>query len=390
MLDRIKRCAVQIIGEEELESLLRKKHAIVKLGADPTRPDIHLGHTVILRIMRELQNAGHEIVFIIGDYTAMVGDPSGKSKTRPSLSLEETRASGQSYFEQVTKILDPTRTRIIYNSEWLEELRFKDLLALASRYTLAQMLERDDFQNRFSSGQPIAIHELLYPLMQGYDSVAIHADIELGGTDQTFNLLVGRALQKAYGQPSQVVITFPLLVGLDGKQKMSKSLDNYIGIDEPPEIMYEKAMKIPDPVLEDYFRLTTDIPQKDYSGWMQQDIVDAHRRYAAEIIRLYHGEAALPQAQARYMQIAQNHAPEQMPCILITEAQLPLADLLCAHGLTASKSAARRLIQQGAVSLNGAREQDAARRLTTQDFVSGEMMVKLGKNRYYKFVLKKA
>lgn len=390
MLDRIKRCAVQIIGEEELESLLRKKHAIVKLGADPTRPDIHLGHTVILRIMRELQNAGHEIVFIIGDYTAMVGDPSGKSKTRPSLSLEETRASGQSYFEQVTKILDPTRTRIVYNSEWLEALRFKDLLALASRYTLAQMLERDDFQNRFSSGQPIAIHELLYPLMQGYDSVAIHADIELGGTDQTFNLLVGRALQKAYGQPSQVVITFPLLVGLDGKQKMSKSLDNYIGIDEPPEIMYEKAMKIPDPVLEDYFRLTTSIPQKDYSGWMQQDIVDAHRRYAAEIIRLYHGEAALPQAQARYMQIAQNHAPEQMPCILITEVQLPLADLLCAHGLTASKSAARRLIQQGAVSLNGAREQDAARRLTTQDFVSGEMMVKLGKNRYYKFVLKKA
>jgi tyrosyl-tRNA synthetase len=208
----------------------------IKLGADPSRPDLHLGHSVPLRMLRKLQDAGHEIIFVIGDFTGMISDPSGRSKTRLPLTFEETRKNGRSYFEQVSKILDPSKARIAYNSEWLSELDFAAVLGLAGKYTLARILERDDFANRYANNQPIGLHELFYPLMQGYDSVALAADIEVGGTDQTFNLLVGRELQKDYGQEQQEVITFPLLPGLDGVEKMSKSLDNYIGIDEPPEV----------------------------------------------------------------------------------------------------------------------------------------------------------
>lgn len=259
-IDLILRRTVEVHNKETLIAKLNSgKKLVVKFGADPSRPDLHLGHTVPLRALKILQELGHEIVFVIGDFTAMIGDPSGKSKTRPSLSFEETRKNGETYFKQVAKILDPSKIRIAYNSEWLGKMSFKDVINLTGKYTVARILERDEFNSRFKNNIPIGIHEFLYPLMQGYDSVALHADIEIGGTDQTFNLLVGRELQRDYGQEPQDVMCFPLLVGLDGKEKMSKSLGNYIGVDESPEIMYEKAMRIPDNVLMDYFKLTTDI-----------------------------------------------------------------------------------------------------------------------------------
>ncbi|HPJ76958.1 MAG TPA: tyrosine--tRNA ligase, partial [Clostridia bacterium] len=261
VMEILMRNAVNVFSEEGLRKKLESgKPLKVKFGADPSRPDLHLGHTVPLRMLKVLQEAGHQIIFVIGDFTGMIGDPSGKSKTRNSLSFEETRKNGQTYFEQVAKVLDPKKTQIVYNSEWLGKMDFADVLYLAGKYTLARIMERDDFSSRYSNNQPIGIHELLYPLIQGYDSVAINADIEIGGTDQTFNLLVGRELQKDYGQEPQEVITFPLIAGLDGIEKMSKSLDNYIGINEPAETIFEKCMKIPDVLLDDYFRLTTDIP----------------------------------------------------------------------------------------------------------------------------------
>ncbi|MHB8963484.1 MAG: tyrosine--tRNA ligase, partial [Saccharofermentanales bacterium] len=246
----LERDSVSIFSAEALrEKLTAKGKLRIKLGADPSRPDLHLGHSVVLRKLRMFQDLGHEIVFVIGDFTGIIGDPSGRSKTRVPLTFEQTRINGQSYLEQVTKILDKEKTVITYNSEWLSKMNFSDVLALAGKYTLARIMERDDFAKRFVENQPIGLHELFYPLMQGYDSVALDADIEVGGTDQTFNLLIGRELQKDFGQEPQVVITFPLLIGLDGVEKMSKSLDNYIGIDEVPEIMFEKCMKIPDSLL---------------------------------------------------------------------------------------------------------------------------------------------
>ena len=303
-LDLIKRKAVQIISEEDLNKKLKSgKKLRIKLGADPSRPDLHLGHTVVLRALKTFQEMGHEVVFIIGDYTGMIGDPTGKSKTRPALTYEQVHSAGESYFKQVTKILDPEKTKIVYNSEWLSKLNFKDVLSLASKYTVARMLERDDFKKRYENNMPLSMHELFYPLMQGYDSVAINADIEIGGTDQTFNLLVGRELQKNYDQEPQVVITFPLLVGLDGKDKMSKSLDNYIGIDESPETMYEKAMKIPDDVLFDYYKLTTDLDLAEADKLIKQDIIKAHKVYAEEIIKMYHGEEFIKQAEEKGVEI---------------------------------------------------------------------------------------
>ena len=243
-IELIIRRGVQIFNEDSLrEKLNSGKKLIIKFGADPSKPDLHLGHTVALRLLKDLQDLGHEIVFVIGDFTAMIGDPSGRSKKRPALTFEETRKNGETYFRQVAKILDPKKIRITYNSEWLAKMTFEDVVKLTGKYTVARILERDDFANRFKNNVPIGIHEFLYPLMQGYDSVALNADVEIGGTDQTFNLLVGRELQKDYGQESQDVMVLPLLVGLDGKEKMSKSLGNYIGIDEPANVMYEKAMK---------------------------------------------------------------------------------------------------------------------------------------------------
>lgn len=352
--DAVKRNAIDIFSEEGLqERLASTKRLKIKFGADPSRPDLHLGHTVPLRMLRRLQDAGHEVIFVIGDFTGMIGDPSGKSKTRVPLSFEQTRKNGQSYFEQVTKILDPAKASITYNSEWLGKMNFADVLQLAGKYTLARILERDDFANRYAANQPIGVHELLYPLMQGYDSVALNADIEVGGTDQTFNLLVGRELQKDYGQQQQEVITFPLLIGLDGVEKMSKSLDNYIGIDEPPEVMFEKCMRVPDDILPDYFRLTTDIPTEEYIPLIERDIRQAHFAYAREIVRLYHTQQAVVSAQQRYLSVASGKAPDKMQTLEIPEGEISLVDLLKRAGFAASNSEARRLIEGKGIKLNG-------------------------------------
>jgi tyrosyl-tRNA synthetase len=382
LFNTIRRGAVDIFSEEGLRKRLASGRSLrIKLGADPSRPDLHLGHSVPLRILRKLQDAGHEIIFVIGDFTGMVGDPSGRNKTRIPLSLEETRKNGQSYFEQVSKILDPAKSRITYNSEWLSKMGFADVLKLAGKYTLARILERDDFANRYASNQPIGLHELLYPLMQGYDSIALRADIEVGGTDQTFNLLVGRELQKDYGQEPQEVITFPLLPGLDGIEKMSKSLDNYIGIDEPAEIIFEKCMKVPDNILVDYFRLTTDIPEDEYRELLAADIRQAHFAFAREIVRLYHGEDAIPQAEQRYQSIASGKAPDEMSVITIQDKEISIVELLKQAGFASSNSDARRLIGGGGIKLDGEKIID------TSLVIKHDAVLSRGKNKFVKIHL---
>ena len=361
---------------------------VVKFGADPSRPDLHLGHTVPLRALKILQELGHEIVFVIGDFTAMIGDPSGKSKTRPSLSFDETRKNGETYFKQVAKILDPNKIRIVYNSEWLGKMNFEDVIKLCGKYTVARILERDDFSNRFKNNVPIGIHEFLYPLMQGYDSVALQADIEIGGTDQTFNLLVGRELQKDYGQESQDVMCFPLLVGTDGKEKMSKSLGNYIGVDEAPEVMYEKAMRIPDDVLFDYFRLTTDLDLNKVSDLMKKDVVEAHKLYAREIIKMYHNEDAIKNAEERYSTVAGGGVPQNLETICIEKSRIEngivLIDLLVESGIVPSKSEGRRMIQQKGISVNGNKEEDINKIIYYNDFVNEELIIQKGKKCFKK------
>lgn len=388
-IDVVIRKAVQIYSKETLVKKLRSdKKLIVKFGADPSRPDLHLGHTVPLRVLKMLQDMGHEIVFVIGDFTAMIGDPSGKSKTRPQLTFDETRKSGETYFKQVTKILDKDKTKIVYNSEWLEKMNFKDVLELTGKYTVARLLERDDFNNRFNNKTPIGVHEFMYPLMQGYDSVAIHADIEIGGTDQTFNLLVGRDLQKDYGQEPQDVIVFPLLVGLDGKEKMSKSLDNYIGIDEEPAIMFEKSMRIPDNCLDDYFRLTTDIDTDVYKEWIKKDIVEAHRCFAREIIKMYHGKEFINQAEEKYNAKASKTLTDEIDTV-IYNGKLPISliDLLFELKLVESKSEARRLIIQNGISINQLKETKVDRIINKEDFTNGFIIVQKGKKVFLKIQL---
>ena len=377
LFEAIKNSAVDIFSEQGLlKRLAGGKSLKIKFGADPSRPDLHLGHSVVLRILRKLQDAGHEIIFVIGDFTGMIGDPSGRNKARIPLTLEETRQNGQSYFEQVTKILDPAKARITYNSEWLGKMDFSAALKLAGKYTLARILERDDFAKRFANKQPIGLHELFYPLMQGYDSIALHADIEVGGTDQTFNLLVARELQKDYGQTPQEVITFPLLPGLDGIEKMSKSLDNYIGIDEPPGIIFEKCMKIPDSVIADYFRLTTDIPESEYGPLLDSDIRRAHLVYAREIVRLYHGEGAIGEAEKRYESIASGIAPDVMSAITIRGGEISVVELLKRVGFASSNSDARRLIAGGGIKLDGEKISD------TDLVVRRDAVLSRGKNRF--------
>lgn len=391
-IDIIVRKAVQIYSEDTLVKKLKSgKKLVVKFGADPSRPDLHLGHTVPLRVLKMLQDMGHDIVFVIGDFTAMIGDPSGKSKTRPQLTFEETRKSGETYFKQVTKILDKEKTKIVYNSEWLNKMNFKDVLELTGKYTVARLLERDDFSNRFNNKTPIGVHEFMYPLMQGYDSVALHADIEVGGTDQTFNLLVGRELQRDYDQEPQDVMCFPLLVGLDGKEKMSKSLGNYIGVDESPEKMYEKAMRIPDDVLLDYFKLTTDLDMKDVVNMMSEDILLAHRKYAEEIIKMYHGEEFINQAEERYNTVAKGGIPENIEIFEMKESMLEngllLTELLNLSNIVSSKSEGRRMIEQNGISVNGTKENDVNKLITTTDFNNDELIIQKGKKQFKKVVL---
>lgn len=392
-IDLILRRTVEVHNKETLlEKLKSGKKLIVKFGADPSRPDLHLGHTVPLRALKILQELGHEIVFVIGDFTAMIGDPSGKSKTRPSLSFEETRKNGETYFKQVAKILDPNKIRIVYNSEWLSKMTFEDVVKLTGKYTVARILERDDFNNRFKNNIPIGIHEFLYPLMQGYDSVALNADIEIGGTDQTFNLLVGRELQRDYGQNPQDVMCFPLLVGIDGKEKMSKSLGNYIGVDEKPEVMFEKAMRIPDSVLMDYFRLTTDLDLDIVKNEIEKDIFEAHKIYAREIIKMYHGEEFIKDAEERYRVVAKGGIPENIETIAISKNEVEngilLLDLMLHSKIVPSKSEGRRMIEQNGISVNGNKVTDVAKIVTALDFQNDNLIIQKGKKQFKKIIIK--
>ena len=381
--DNILRDAVSVYSKEGLKEKLESgKKLKIKLGADPSRPDLHLGHSVVLRKLRMLQELGHEIVFVIGDFTAMIGDPTGRSKTRVPLTFEQTRENSRSYYEQVTKILDREKTRITYNSEWLSKMNFADVLSLAGKYTVARILERDDFAKRCAENQAIGMHEMFYPLMQGYDSVALEADIEVGGTDQTFNLLVGRELQRDYGQTPQEVITFPLLPGLDGVEKMSKSLDNYIGIDEEPGIMFEKCMKVPDSLLLTYFNLTTDLAEEDYAELVKTDIRAAHFLYASAIVRLYHGEQAVAPAEERYKKVASGGTPENMESY-DAAVGTPVVDMLVKSGLAPSKSEARRLMQGGGVKLDGTQLKDPSAVFGEK----GEYVLSKGKNRFVRIIV---
>ncbi|WP_038058135.1 tyrosine--tRNA ligase [Thermus amyloliquefaciens] len=386
----LKRGAEEIIPEEEfLEKLKENRPLVVKLGADPTRPDLHLGHAVVLRKMRQFQELGHKVVLIIGDFTGMIGDPSGRSKTRPPLTLEETRENARTYVEQAGKILrqEPHLFELRYNSEWLEGLTFKEVVRLTSLMTVAQMLEREDFKKRYEEGVPISLHEFLYPFAQAYDSVAIRADVEMGGTDQRFNLLVGREVQRAYGQAPQVAFLMPLLVGLDGREKMSKSLDNYIGVAEPPEVMFKKLMWVPDALLESYFRLLTDLEEDEIQTLLKAGPVPAHRVLArlltaayalptlpARIDRSFYeslgyawealgrdkeaGPEAVRQAEARYDQVAKGLIPEDLPEVLIPASELKegriwVARLFTLAGLTPSHAEARRLIGNRGLRIDG-------------------------------------
>lgn len=364
-MDLIRRGASEIIPEEELEkklarSLHEKKPLRIKLGCDPSRPDLHLGHAVVLRKLAQFQTLGHQAILIIGDFTGMIGDPSGRNSTRPALSLAETRENGQSYFEQASKILDPVATKIVYNSEWLSTMSFEDVIKLASKYTVARMLERDDFTKRYRNGEPISLHEILYPLAQAMDSVAIASDVELGGTDQKFNLLVGRDIQREFGVEPQVILTMPLLVGTDGVDKMSKSYGNYIGISDTPKDMYGRALSIPDTLLENYFTLCTDIPNTELTK-ISASITDGSanprdlKRYLARtIVSLYHNAEAAVAAEDEFDRIfIKKEIPDDIPELGIEESELPISDLIMRAGFAPSKSEARRLIQQGGVSLAG-------------------------------------
>ena len=382
-LEIIKRKAVQIFNEEDLDKKIKSgKKLTIKLGADPSRPDLHIGHSVVLRVLKQFQDMGHEVVFVIGDFTGMIGDPSGKSKTRPSLTFEQTRKSAETYLEQATKILDPEKTRIAYNSEWLSKMTFEDVIKLAGKYTVARIMERDDFKNRFENNLPLSMHELLYPLMQGYDSVALHADIEIGGTDQTFNLLVGRELQKDYDQESQVVMTFPLLVGLDGKEKMSKSLDNYIGISEEPFAKLEKSMKIPDDVLRQYFELATDLPMEEINEIMNGDIREAHFRFAKELLAMYDDVNEFESLKEKYLNIAKGGIPTDVETMKVSEDSANICDLLVLAGFATSRGEAKRMVTGNGVKVNGELVTD----ITTMVEVANEPVIQFGKNKFKKII----
>jgi tyrosyl-tRNA synthetase len=393
-MDLIKYGAVEIIPEDELvkkieRSIKTGKPLKVKLGCDPTKPDLHLGHSVVLRKLRHFQELGHIAVLIIGDFTAMIGDPSGRSKTRPQLSFEETRINGQTYFEQAKKILLPERVEIRYNSEWLGKMTFEDVIRLASKYTVARMLERDDFSKRYKSGEPISIHELLYPLAQAMDSVAIEADVELGGTDQKFNLLVGRDIQREFGQEPQVIITMPLLVGTDGVEKMSKSLDNYIAFNDPPFEMYGKTMSIPDELIYDYFLLTTDLSPTEIENIKKQlndpsvNPRDLKRRLAWELVKMYHGVEEANKAQEEFDKIfVRKEIPEELEEFEIEQGdgKIRIVELLVQTGLANSKSEAKRLIQLGGVSIDGVKIND----IDATVGLDKSFVIKVGKRKFLK------
>ena len=389
-LEQLRRGVEEILPEDALVEKLKKaekekKPLVAKLGCDPSRPDLHLGHSVVLRKLRQFQDLGHQAVLIVGDFTGMIGDPSGRSKTRPALTLEDTRENGRSYFEQASKILDPDKTLIRYNSDWLGKMDFRDVIELAAKYTVARMLERDEFEKRYKAGEPISVHEFLYPLAQAQDSVAIEADVELGGTDQKFNLLVGRDVQSAAGQAPQVCITLPILEGTDGVEKMSKSLDNYIGIAEPPEEMYGKTLSIPDRLIYRYFELATDVPTSELprlKAFAEEDPRNAKHELARTIVRMYHGEAAAHEAREHFEKtVIQGETPEDVPVHRTSDGPTQgLLALMTEAGLTQSNGEARRMVQQNAVSIDGEKVDDPGLEIDLSQ--RAPFVIKVGKRRF--------
>jgi len=391
--------AVDVFSREELAERIKLAAAEnrplrVKYGADPSAPDIHLGHSVPLRKLRRFQDFGHEVIVIIGDFTGMIGDPSGKSKTRPALTREQVEANARTYFDQVGRIIDVSRARVVYNSEWLSPMSFADVIRLAAKYTVARMLERDDFAQRIAAGQPVSVHEFLYPLAQAYDSVALEADVEIGGTDQTFNFLATRDIMSSYGQAPQVVITLPLLVGTDGVQKMSKSLGNYVGILDEPSDMFGKVMSVPDAVMWDYFRLVTDVPESDVRDMTARvtsgdlNPRDAKARLAREIVTLYHDAGAATAAEAEFARVfSSGGLPDEIPeCVFgpdDLEGGLLWVVRMVSAAAGCSSSEARRLIVQGAVSIDG----EAVSSIDDRISPKPGAVLRVGKRRFYRLKL---
>lgn len=390
-LDILKRGTVEVFTEQELAERLemakkQNRPLRAKLGMDPTAPDIHLGHTVVLRKLRQFQDLGHKAILIIGDYTARIGDPTGQNTMRPMLSEQQIKANAQTYFEQAGKILDmsPDKIEVHFNSSWLADLRLADIIKLTAQMTVARMLERDTFELRYKKGDPIGIHEFLYPLMQGHDSVAIQSDVELGGTDQTFNNLVGRDLQRAAGQLPQIVITMPILIGLDGVQKMSKSKGNYIGITDPPSEMFGKTMSIPDALMENYFTLLTDLPIEQI-----KTLVDPNKTHPKQakvllgklIVTQFYGKDAAEKAAEEFDRIfAQNQLPEQMPQVRLSAEPMMAFKLLVACQLVDTGGEAKRMIQQGGVKINEQKISDPNQLITPTE----GMIVQVGKRKFAK------
>ncbi|WGE33374.1 tyrosine--tRNA ligase [Actinobacillus genomosp. 1] len=388
-LAELKRGVENIYSEEDLIEKLKENRPLrIKLGADPTAPDIHLGHTVVLNKLRQFQQLGHEVIFLIGDFTGMVGDPSGKNSTRPPLTREDVLRNAETYKQQLFKILDPNKTRVVFNSEWLGKLGTEGMIRLASNYTVARMLERDDFKKRFTNNQSIAIHEFIYPLLQGHDSVALEADVELGGTDQTFNLLVGRELQKSAGQKPQVAMTLPLLVGLDGEKKMSKSLGNYIGVTEAPSDMFGKVMSISDELMWDWYNLLSFRPL-DEIAQLKADVAagknprDVKILLAKELIARFHDQTAADAAEQEFINRFQKGAiPDEM-LEFTFEGEIGLATLLKEAGLVASTSEAIRSAQQGGVKIDGEKVEDVR-----QNAQQGTFVYQVGKRKFARVTVK--
>lgn len=399
-LEILRRGVVEILLEKDLLEKLEKsvKNGVplrVKAGFDPTAPDLHLGHTVLLQKLRQFQQLGHEVFFLIGDFTGMIGDPTGKSETRKALTREDVLKNAETYKEQVFKVLDPEKTRVVFNSEWLSLLKATDLISLAAKYTVARMLEREDFNKRYANQLPISIHEFLYPLIQGYDSVALQADVELGGTDQKFNLLVGRELQREWGQNPQTVITMPLLEGLDGVNKMSKSLGNYIGINEPADDIFGKIMSISDPLMIRYYELLSDMPLSELNR-LKQGLEDgsvhpmeAKKALGRELVTRYHSATDAARAEENFVcRFRDNQIPEDMPEVRIHAANevgaetILLFKVLATASLVKSNGEGRRAIQQGGVKVNGERVSDEGQEIACK----GEYILQVGKRRFAKVV----
>jgi tyrosyl-tRNA synthetase len=392
-LEYLRKGAVEIIREEELVNKLKRARQMgkplrVKAGFDPTAPDIHLGHTVLIRKMKHFQDLGHSAIFLIGDFTGLIGDPSGRSAIRKQLTKDEVLANAETYKQQIFKILDPTTTVIDFNSRWMLPLGAEGLIRLASRYTAARILEREDFANRLKNQLPIAMHELLYPLVQGYDSVALQADVELGGTDQKFNLLVGRDLQREYGQESQIVLTMPLLEGLDGVQKMSKSLGNYIGINEEPREQFGKIMSISDDLMWRYYELATDVSMKEIAALKSGHPMDAKTRLAETVVAQYHGSDAVKAARDHFEAVfRQRELPAEMETREMgVAASIRITKLIAQLGLAPSVTEAQRLVESGAVHLNDQRITAVRSELDLS--VPGEHILKVGKRRFLRLVVK--